>query len=80
MCKKFDILSFIDIDIALREYKQGDEDTKTTNYFKYKNIVYPTMRIVKNSLKLDNQFYDNLYCCEFIIKKLLIDVVFLSKK
>ena len=62
-----------DIALSLESYYPNREKSTTTKYFKYKNIRYPIMNIIKEAIVISNkkngtiqiepQGYDNLQVC-----------------
>ncbi len=66
-------------------YERGQENSTTTNYFKYGKFVYPVMNIVKNAIAFNSDInntnmHENVHGCKCILKKRLPnEIIFLDK-
>lgn len=77
---QFNKIKFNDIQKSMDGYYHGRENSTTRNYFIYKGKLYPIMNIVKIAIESsndisNNQLYDNLPCCKYILERLLVEEV-----
>ena len=72
MISSLEKITTLDICKSLITYVPKRENSTTTNYFRFQNIDYPVMNIIKVAMEFNDGFeaqgYNNLAVCKKILK------------